>query len=250
MADNSTSYGFQNIDRGEKQGLVNDVFARVAKDYDIMNDLMSAGMHRLWKNELITRLRPRKSGPLNHLDVAGGTGDITFRLLDRASPDAKATILDISPEMLEAGKDRANNSKHAQKIQFVEGNAENLPFKDNTFDSYTIAFGIRNVPKIDKALEEAYRVLKPGGHFLCLEFSHVTIPMLDSLYEYFSFNIIPKIGESVIGDAEPYQYLVESIRKFPDQETFKSMIEDARFGQASIQNLSGGIAAIHSAWRI
>ena len=249
MTDNTSSYGFQTVDPKEKQGKVNYVFSRVAKEYDLMNDLMSAGMHRVWKNELITTLSPRAKGPLNHLDVAGGTGDITFRLLERASPDAKATILDISREMLEVGRERAIEQGFAPQIDFIEANAQSLPFEDKHFDSYTIAFGIRNVPRIDLALSEAYRVLKPGGRFLCLEFSEVIIPGLDALYDKFSFNVIPKMGEMVMGDAEPYQYLVESIRKFPKQETFKTMIEQAGFSRSKYTNLTGGIAAIHSGWR-
>ena len=249
MTDNTSCYGFQTVDPQEKQGKVNHVFSRVARDYDLMNDLMSGGMHRLWKNELITKLSPRPTGPLNHLDVAGGTGDITFRLLGKAGPKAKATILDISHDMLEVGKQRAQDNGRADQIEFVEGNAESLPFVDKQFDSYTIAFGIRNVPRIDLALSEAYRVLKPGGRFLCLEFSQVTVPGLDVLYDKFSFNVIPKMGEMVMGDGEPYQYLVESIRKFPDQETFKSMITTAGFSRSSYTNFTGGIAAIHSGWR-
>ena len=215
-----------------------------------MNDLMSGGMHRIWKNELITMLATRKSGEMNHLDVAGGTGDITFRILDQASPFAKATILDISREMLEVGRERAIDKNLHNQIEFIEGNAESLPFEDKTFDSYTIAFGIRNVPRIDLALKEAYRVLKPGGRFLCLEFSEVTVPALEKLYDQFSFKVIPKMGEMVMGDGEPYQYLVESIRKFPNQETFKQMIKEAEFSRVSYQNFTGGIAAIHSGWRL
>ncbi|MGH1407033.1 MAG: bifunctional demethylmenaquinone methyltransferase/2-methoxy-6-polyprenyl-1,4-benzoquinol methylase UbiE [Rhodomicrobiaceae bacterium] len=249
MTDNTSSYGFQTVNPGEKQGRVNHVFSRVAKDYDLMNDLMSGGMHRVWKNELITMLAPRSVGPLNHLDVAGGTGDITFRILEKASSEAKGTILDISREMLEVGRERAQDNGTASKIEFIEGNAESLPFEDKTFDSYTIAFGIRNVPRIDLALQEAYRVLKPGGRFICLEFSEVTMPVLDEIYEKFSFHVIPKMGEMVMGDGEPYQYLVESIRKFPKQEVFKSMISEAGFSRASYRNLTGGIAALHSGWR-
>lgn len=250
MTDNTSSYGFQDVAPEDKQGRVNHVFSRVAKDYDLMNDLMSGGMHRVWKNELLTMLNPRKTGPLNHLDVAGGTGDITFRILDKASAEAKGTILDISREMLEVGRERAIENGTAHQIEFIEGNAESLPFEDKTFDSYTIAFGIRNVPRIDLALSEAYRVLKPGGRFICLEFSEVTMPVLDDIYEKFSFNVIPKMGEMVMGDAEPYQYLVESIRKFPKQDAFKSMISTAGFSRASYRNLTGGIAALHSGWRI
>ncbi len=250
MTDNTSSYGFQTVNPTEKQGRVNHVFSRVAKDYDLMNDLMSGGMHRLWKNELVTMLAPRKTGPLNHLDVAGGTGDITFRILEKASAEAQGTILDISREMLEVGRERAEENGTAAKIEFVEGNAESLPFEDKTFDSYTIAFGIRNVPRIDLALKEAYRVLKPGGRFICLEFSEVTVPVLDDIYDKFSFHVIPKMGEMVMGDGEPYQYLVESIRKFPKQEVFKSMISEAGFSRSSYRNLTGGIAALHSGWRI
>lgn len=250
MTDNTNSYGFQKVAPEEKQSRVNHVFSRVAKDYDLMNDLMSGGMHRIWKNELITMLAPRKSGEMNQLDVAGGTGDITFRILDQASPFAKATILDISREMLEVGRERAIDKNLHNQIEFIEGNAESLPFEDKTFDSYTIAFGIRNVPRIDLALKEAYRVLKPGGRFLCLEFSEVTVPALEKLYDLFSFKVIPKMGEMVMGDGEPYQYLVESIRKFPNQETFKQMIEEAEFSRVSYQNFTGGIAAIHSGWRL
>lgn len=182
--------------------------------------------------------------------MAGGTGDITFRILEKASAEAKGTILDISREMLEVGRERAEENGTLEKIEFVEGNAESLPFEDKTFDSYTIAFGIRNVPRIDLALKEAYRVLKPGGRFICLEFSEVIVPVLDDIYDKFSFHVIPKMGEMVMGDGEPYQYLVESIRKFPKQEVFKSMISEAGFSRSSYRNLTGGIAALHSGWRI
>jgi len=249
MTDNTSSYGFQAVDPKDKQSKVNHVFSRVARDYDLMNDLMSGGMHRVWKNELITTLSPRSKGPLAHLDVAGGTGDITFRLLEKASPQARATVLDISGEMLEVGRERAQDKGLIDQIEFIEGNAEKLPLADKSFDSYTIAFGIRNVPRIDLALSEAYRVLKPGGRFLCLEFSQVSVPLLDKIYDQFSFHVIPKMGEMVMGDGEPYQYLVESIRKFPKQEAFKTMIKDAGFSRPSYTNLTGGIAAIHSGWR-
>ncbi len=249
MTDNTSSYGFQAVDPKDKQSKVNHVFSRVARDYDLMNDLMSGGMHRVWKNELITTLSPRSKGPLAHLDVAGGTGDITFRLLEKASPQARATVLDISGEMLEVGRERAQDKGLIDQIEFIEGNAEKLPLADKSFDSYTIAFGIRNVPRIDLALSEAYRVLKPGGRFLCLEFSQVSVPLLDKIYDQFSFHVIPKMGEMVMGDGEPYQYLVESIRKFPKQEAFKTMIKEAGFSRPSYTNLTGGIAAIHSGWR-
>lgn len=251
MTDNTTSYGFKTVNPDEKQGKVNYVFSRVADNYDLMNDMMSGGMHRIWKDELITQLAPRAEKPLTHLDVAGGTGDITFQLLQKAGSHAHVTILDISPEMLTVGRDRAREKQISDdQISFVEASAESLPFPDRHFDSYTIAFGIRNVPRIDLALKEARRALKPGGHFLCLEFSAVKVPILREIYDRFSFNVIPKMGEMIMGDAEPYQYLVESIRKFPDQESFKTMIEAAGLERVRYTNLTGGIAAIHSAWRI
>ena len=250
MTDNTTSYGFQAVNPEEKQDKVNFVFSRVAENYDLMNDMMSGGMHRLWKDALITELAPRPNKPLTHLDVAGGTGDITFRLLKEAGDKASITILDISSEMLEVGKKRAEEKGLGEQITFIEGNAESLPLADKTYDSYTIAFGIRNVPRIDLALKEAYRVLKPGGRFLCLEFSEVSVPILREIYDKFSFDVIPKMGEMVMGDGEPYQYLIESIRKFPNQKTFQTMIEEAGFSRVKYTNLTGGIAAIHSAWRI
>ncbi len=250
MSDNTTSYGFQSVNPGEKQEKVNFVFQRVAEKYDLMNDMMSGGMHRLWKDELITQAAPRPEKPLTHLDVAGGTGDIAFRLLEKAGSKANITILDISPEMLAVGRERANDRGLHDQLTFIEGNAERLPFKDKSFDSYTIAFGIRNVPRIDSALSEAFRVLKPGGRFLCLEFSEVSIPLLKQVYDKFSFEFIPKMGEMIMGDAEPYQYLVESIRKFPNQKTFQTMIKQEGFSRVQFTNLTGGIAAIHSAWRI
>jgi demethylmenaquinone methyltransferase/2-methoxy-6-polyprenyl-1,4-benzoquinol methylase len=227
---------------------VNEVFSKVAGRYDLMNDLMSGGLHRLWKAEFINMLAPPKSeAPFALIDVAGGTGDIAFRFLDAVGPGGSAVICDISKEMMEAGKARA---KDRGPLTFVQGNAEALPFESKRFDAYTIAFGIRNVTHIDQALAEAFRVLKPGGRFLCLEFSSVEMPLLDTLYDAYSFNAIPRLGHLVAGDAESYRYLVESIRRFPDQERFAEMIRDAGFERVGYRNLTGGIAAIHSGWRI
>ena len=247
----TTSFGFATVATGEKQRLVNDVFSTVAARYDIMNDLMSGGLHRLWKDDLVTWLNPpRSSTPFAHLDVAGGTGDIAERVLARAGPGCRTTICDISGEMLRAGRSRAEGASTIGRITFVQGNAEALPLPSGAFDAYTIAFGIRNVPRIELALGEAYRVLKPGGRFLCLEFSAVDVPMLDRLYDAFSFNVIPEIGRLVAGSAEPYRYLIESIRRFPDQERFAAMIRSAGFARVTHRNLTGGIAAMHSGWRL
>jgi demethylmenaquinone methyltransferase / 2-methoxy-6-polyprenyl-1,4-benzoquinol methylase len=245
-----TSYGFKSVGQDEKQGLVNEVFHRVAGRYDLMNDLMSAGLHRLWKDAMVAWLNPPKRPGWRVLDVAGGTGDISFRIVEASNRQAHATVLDINGSMLAVGKERAEKRDLSANTEFVEANAEELPFPDETFDAYTIAFGIRNVPRIDKALSEAYRVLKPGGRFLCLEFSEVEMPILDKVYESWSFNAIPRIGQLVTGDGEPYSYLVESIRKFPNQSNFAAMISRAGFDRVSYRNYSGGIAALHSGWKL
>jgi demethylmenaquinone methyltransferase/2-methoxy-6-polyprenyl-1,4-benzoquinol methylase len=245
-----TSYGFRQVGAGEKQPLVNDVFHKVAKRYDLMNDLMSAGMHRVWKDAMVAWLNPPKRPGWRVLDVAGGTGDIAFKIIGASHGNAHATVLDINGSMLSVGRDRAEKKGFAENTDFVEANAEELPFEDGTFDAYTIAFGIRNVPRIDVALSEAYRVLKPGGRFLCLEFSEVDMPLLDTAYEAWSFNAIPKIGKAVTGDGEPYSYLVESIRKFPNQANFATMIGRAGFDRVTFRNYSGGIAAAHSGWKL
>lgn len=244
---NKTSFGFKTVEEKEKQPLVGQVFASVAKRYDIMNDVMSLGIHRVWKNRLINKLNPQEGTHL--LDVAGGTGDIAFRYLDK-QPKGHVTLCDINPSMLEEGYRRAIDGNRLNGIEWVCGNAESLPFPDNHFDYYTIAFGIRNVTHIDKALKEAHRVLKPGGHFLCLEFSHIPNEALAKAYDAYSFNFIPKFGKLVAGDADSYQYLVESIRMFPKQQDFVEMIEKAGFSQVSYENLSQGIVAIHSGWKI
>ena len=249
--ESTTSFGFRAVPETERQGLVNQVFAAVAGRYDLMNDLMSGGLHRLWKRDLITMLNaPRGETPFRLLDVAGGTGDIALRYARDSGPKATAVICDISPEMLEVGRNRISAAGLQNRIACVEGNAEALPFESASFDAYTIAFGIRNVTHIDKALAEAYRVLKPGGRFLCLEFSECQVPILDRLYDFHSFEVIPRLGKFTAGAAEPYRYLVESIRRFPKQEAFAGLVRGAGFGRVSYRNLTGGIAAIHAGWKI
>ncbi len=247
----TTHFGFRDIPLSDKQTLVNDVFHSVATRYDLMNDLMSAGLHRLWKDLMVNTLNPPKSDhPFALLDVAGGTGDIAFRAAEAAGSGFRATVCDINPDMLAVGRQRAAAKHLDDRVAFVEGNAEALAFAGRSFDGYTIAFGIRNVPRIDLALAEAFRVLRPGGRFLCLEFSTVEMPGLDRLYDLFSFKVIPPLGRAVTGDAESYQYLVESIRKFPKPNAFAEMIRSAGFSRVSWQSLSGGIVALHSGWRL
>ena len=246
----TTTFGFKKVSAETRQGLVNDVFANVAGRYDLMNDLMSGGLHRLWKDDLVAWLAPPKSARrFDLIDVAGGTGDITRRVLEAGGAGCRATLLDISPEMVAVGRKRLATPDMAERVTFSIGNAESLPFPDKSFDAYTIAFGIRNVTRIDAALAEAFRVLKPGGRFLCLEFSACEVPLLDRLYDFHSFEIIPRLGQLAAGSAEPYRYLVESIRKFPKQARFAEMIGAAGFSRVSFRNLTGGIAAIHSGWR-
>jgi demethylmenaquinone methyltransferase / 2-methoxy-6-polyprenyl-1,4-benzoquinol methylase len=247
----TTHFGYRDVPLGEKQALVNDVFHSVASRYDLMNDLMSAGLHRVWKDIMINTLNPpRGDAPFALLDVAGGTGDISFRAARAAGHGFHATVCDINPDMLAVGGERAAKNHLDDRVDFVEGNAEALSFPDRAFDAYTIAFGIRNVPRIDLALREAYRVLKPGGRFLCLEFSTVDVPGLDRIYDLFSFKVIPPLGRLITGDADSYRYLVESIRKFPKPGAFAEMIGDAGFSRATWQSLSGGIVALHSGWRL
>jgi demethylmenaquinone methyltransferase / 2-methoxy-6-polyprenyl-1,4-benzoquinol methylase len=244
------SFGYESVPLQDKQAMVDDVFSSVARRYDLMNDLMSGGMHRVWKGALVTALNPPKRGrPWRLLDVAGGTGDIAFRVADRSDGHADITVSDINEAMLAIGRERAEKLGFAN-IAFVQGNAEALPFEDARFDACSIAFGIRNVPRIDAALAEAFRVLKIGGRFLCLEFSAVDTPMLDRLYDAYSFRVIPQIGRAVVGDVESYRYLVESIRTFPNQERFAAMIRAAGFQRVTYRNLSGGIAALHSGWKL
>ncbi|MCB2134676.1 MAG: bifunctional demethylmenaquinone methyltransferase/2-methoxy-6-polyprenyl-1,4-benzoquinol methylase UbiE [Rhodobacteraceae bacterium] len=245
--DKTTHFGFRTVAEEDKAGLVHGVFSRVANRYDVMNDLMSAGIHRLWKDAMMDWLAPRPGQAL--LDVAGGTGDIAFRFLRRA-PGAHATVLDMTESMLVEGRKRAEAEDMADRLDWIVGDAMALPFADATFDVYTISFGIRNVTRIDDALAEAVRVLKPGGRLMVLEFSQLPNPALQWAYDRYSFNVIPVMGQIVANDRESYQYLVESIRKFPDQDRFAAMIRQAGFGQVRYRNLTMGVAALHSGWKI
>lgn len=242
----TTHFGYRHVPEDEKSSLVRDVFDSVAPKYDLMNDLMSLGVHRLWKRAMMDWLAPRKGMRL--LDVGGGTGDIALRFLDRGG--TYVTVVDVNDEMLWQGRNRAIDKGILEDIAWTRGDAENLPVADASQDAYTTAFCIRNVTHIDQALNEARRVLKPGGRFLCLEFSQVTLPVLDKLYEAYSFKVLPALGERIAGDRKAYQYLAESIRRFPAQGPFARMIAGAGLDQVKVRNLSGGIAAIHSAWRI
>ncbi len=243
----TTHFGFQDVPEAEKAGMVHGVFSRVASKYDVMNDLMSGGVHRLWKDAMMDWLAPRSGQRL--LDVAGGTGDVAFRFLKRAS-GATAVVCDLTEPMLIEGRKRAEAERQADRLDWVVGDAMALPFADNSFDVYTISFGIRNVTRIGDALTEAYRVLKPGGRLMVLEFSRIPNDLMQKAYDLYSFNVIPAMGQVVAGDRGSYQYLVESIRKFPDQETFSSMISTAGFGQVKYRNLTMGVAALHSGWKL
>jgi len=242
----TTHFGFRTVPVGDKAGLVRDVFESVATRYDLMNDLMSWGIHRLWKAAFLDWLRPRPGMAL--LDVGGGTGDIAFGF--RARGGGPVTVCDINAEMLKVGRDRALDRGLIDGLAWNCGDAENLPFPDSTFDAYTISFCLRNVTDIPAALREARRVLKPGGRYMCLEFSEVVLPLFDKIYDLYSFKVLPAIGEKVAGNRDAYRYLAESIRRFPPQDRFAEMIADAGLGRVEYRNLSGGIAAMHSAWRI
>jgi demethylmenaquinone methyltransferase/2-methoxy-6-polyprenyl-1,4-benzoquinol methylase len=244
-------FGFRSVALEDKQAMVDDVFHAVARRYDLMNDLMSAGLHRAWKDVLVNTVDPpRGDASFAHLDVAGGTGDIAFRMMEAGGLGCRTTVIDINADMLQVGRERAAKLGLDERVSFVEGNAEALPEPDRCADAYTIAFGIRNVPRIEQALTEAYRVLRPGGRFACLEFSSVDVPGLDRLYDLYSFNVVPALGRAVAGDAEPYRYLVESIRRFPKPEPFADMIRAAGFRRVSWQPLTGGIVALHTGWRL
>jgi len=243
----STHFGNRTVDEEAKAELVKGVFSSVASRYDLMNDLMSAGIHRLWKSAMMDWLAPRDGQRL--LDVAGGTGDIAFRFLRRA-PGATAVVTDLTAEMLDEGRRRAEAETFADRLEWVVGDAMALPFEDASFDVYTISFGIRNVTRIEDALAEAYRVLRPGGRLMVLEFSQLPVPALQWAYDRYSFNVIPAMGQLVTKDRDSYQYLVESIRKFPDQERFAAMIRAAGFERVKYRNLSFGIAALHSGWKL
>ena len=246
----SAHFGSRQVPLADKQALVDDVFHSVAQRYDLMNDLMSFGLHRAWKDALVTAVDPPKSRPFALLDIAGGTGDVALRVIESGGEDTRATVCDINPDMLAVGRERSAARSHADAVSFSEANAEALPFKDRSFDAATIAFGIRNVPRIDRALAEAFRALKIGGRFLCLEFSAVNVPGLDTLYDAYSFNVIPELGRVVAGDAESYRYLVESIRRFPKPQPFADMLRTAGFARVSYRLMTGGIVALHSGWRL
>ncbi len=242
-------FGYRDVAPEEKPELIRDIFSSVASRYDLMNDLMSAGVHRLWKDAFVDWLNPQPSDAI--VDVAGGTGDIAFRIVqrlkDKGGP-AEITICDMSEAMLKEGRRRPEAGE--AKISWLCGDGEKLPLKDGSAGAYTIAFGIRNFTHLDRALAEAYRVLKPGGRFLCLEFSRVAAPGLDELYELYSFAVLPRLGELVAGDGASYRYLAESIRRFPSQPAFAKLIAAAGFSQVKYRNLSGGIAAMHSGWKL
>ncbi|MCB9991234.1 MAG: bifunctional demethylmenaquinone methyltransferase/2-methoxy-6-polyprenyl-1,4-benzoquinol methylase UbiE [Rhodospirillales bacterium] len=240
-------FGEREVEADEKTRLVRGVFDSVAPKYDLMNDLMSGGIHRLWKDRLIRMIRPKPQD--HHLDVAGGTGDIAFRIRKEAGPYAGITICDLDENMLNVGRDRAINRGWLDDFNWVTGNAEALPVASESVDVYTIAFGLRNVTRIDDALNEAYRVLKPGGRFFCLEFSHVDEPFLARVYDGYSYTVIPRIGQMVAQDRDSYQYLVESIRKFPTQKQLAQRMKAAGFDYARFTNLSFGIAAIHQGFK-
>jgi demethylmenaquinone methyltransferase / 2-methoxy-6-polyprenyl-1,4-benzoquinol methylase len=253
MADHDqveTDFGYRRVPLRDKQHLVDDVFHSVAGRYDLMNDLMSLGVHRAWKDALVTAVNPPKTRPFSLLDIAGGTGDIAMRVIAAGGPDTRAVISDINAEMLNVGHARVEAQALDNVVTFAEANAEALPFADQSFDAATIAFGIRNVPRIERALAEAFRVLKIGGRFFCLEFSAVDVPGLDRLYDLYSFNVIPRLGRVVTGDADSYRYLVESIRRFPKPQVFAAMMRSAGFAGVAIQPMTGGIVTLHSGWRL
>lgn len=244
MNEDTVSFGYENIDAAEKKGRVGEIFSTVAENYDLMNDAMTGGTHRLWKNQFVRRVNPKADEDI--LDVAGGTGDIAFRML---SSGANITISDINPDMLEIGMQRAVK-KGYDGLVWSEQNAEELNFPDQYFDAYTIVFGIRNVTYIDKALTEAHRVLRYGGRFFCMEFSQTQWPVFDKIYEQYSHKILPQIGKMVSNDEDSYRYLAESIARFPDMKTFESMIKKAGFTQTKVEPIMGGLVAIHSGWKV
>ncbi|APE41975.1 bifunctional demethylmenaquinone methyltransferase/2-methoxy-6-polyprenyl-1,4-benzoquinol methylase [Sulfitobacter alexandrii] len=247
MTDKTTHFGARTVREDEKAGMVRTLFSDVANKYDIMNDVMSGGIHRVWKEAMMDWLAPRAGQRL--LDVAGGTGDVSFKFLKRAGR-AHATVCDLTEGMLVEGRKRAEAAQMADSLDWVVGDAMSLPFEDNSFDVYTISFGIRNVTRPQEALNEAYRVLRPGGRLMVLEFSQLPNPMLQKAYDLYSFNVIPRMGQVIANDRDSYQYLVESIRNFPDQETFLDMVRAAGFEQAKYRNLTMGIAALHSGWKL
>ncbi|MCE2523145.1 MAG: bifunctional demethylmenaquinone methyltransferase/2-methoxy-6-polyprenyl-1,4-benzoquinol methylase UbiE [Rhodobacteraceae bacterium] len=242
-----THFGFRTIPKGEKADRVRDVFIGVSSRYDLMNDLMSGGMHRIWKNALVDWLMPQQDQRI--LDLAGGTGDIALRIVER-QPNASLTVLDLTEEMLAMGRDRAARLRSSGDIAWITGSADALPFAADSFDACTVAFGIRNFPDIPESLAEMHRVLRPGGRLLILEFGHVEVSGLRRLYDRYSFSVLPRLGNLVLNDRESYQYLVESIRRFPRRKEFAGMIEAAGFVNVAVRNMSFGVASIHSAWKI
>jgi len=249
--DGQTHFGHETVPLADKQGRVDTVFRSVARRYDLMNDLMSGGLHRAWKDALVTAVNPPKSArDFAVLDLAGGTGDVAFRTARSGGSGTRVVVCDINPDMLSVGRERAAERGFDGVVTFEQGNAEELAYRDRSFDCVTIAFGIRNVPRIDKALAQAHRVLKLGGRFLCLEFSSVDVPGLDALYDLYSFQVIPRIGDAVTGDRGAYQYLVESIRKFPKPKIFAAMLGTAGFRRVSFKSMTGGVVVLHSGWRL
>jgi demethylmenaquinone methyltransferase/2-methoxy-6-polyprenyl-1,4-benzoquinol methylase len=245
------NFGFRRVPLDDKQAMVDDVFRSVARRYDLMNDLMSGGLHRAWKDILVSTVNPPKSDrPFALLDLAGGTGDVAMRVIDAGGAGTQATVLDTNAAMLDIGRTRAKARALDDRLRFAEGNAEALPFPERHFDAVSIAFGIRNVPRIERALAEAHRVLRIGGRFVCLEFSSVDVPGLDALYDLYSFNLIPVLGRIVTDDGEAYRYLVESIRRFPRPQAFADMIAATGFRRVKFQPITGGIVALHSGWRL
>lgn len=246
-------FGFTEVGEEARQGFVNQVFSSVAGNYDLMNDAMSGGFHRLWKNHLINRLRPTAAMKL--LDVAGGTGDVALRFLKAlknkdALQGKPVTVCDINPHMLEVGRARAIDKGFWENLKWVTGNAEALPFEDESFEATTIAFGVRNVTHLDKAIAEAHRILKPGGRYLVMEFSSVPSPLMREVYDWYSFHMIPKMGKAITGDEASYKYLAESIRKFPAPEVFAELMKKAGFSRVKMDPLAGGIVTLYSGWKI
>jgi demethylmenaquinone methyltransferase / 2-methoxy-6-polyprenyl-1,4-benzoquinol methylase len=246
-----THFGFRTVGIEHKQAMVDDVFDKVAPRYDLMNDLMSGGLHRVWKDILVTAVNPpRNERSFSVLDAAGGTGDVGFRIVEAGGAGTRVTVCDINEQMLGVGRKRAAQRGLEDRVNFIAGNAESLPFPDRSFDACTIAFGIRNVPRLAVAIAEFFRMLRPGSRFICLEFSSVDVPGLDALYDFYSFNVIPALGQAVAGDAEAYRYLVESIRRFPKPKAFAELITAAGFRQVRFRLLTGGVVALHSGWRL
>lgn len=248
MADNKTHFGFKTVNADQKESLVGQVFSSVAGKYDIMNDVMSFGIHRIWKKIASTHTGLKKGDAA--LDIAGGTGDITLYLAKQVGKQGKVIMSDINPDMLEQGRRRLIDSGVAGNVEFKVANAEQLPFEDNTFNCITIAFGLRNVTDQNKALAEMYRVLKPGGRLLVLEFSKPVIPALSKVYDVYSFNILPVMGKVIANDADSYRYLAESIRMHPDQKTLKDMMQSAGFERCTYHNMTGGIVALHKGFKL